>query len=135
MTAPPVFEILWDDIVIGTTLFEVGDPPMGVASGRFHANASYRDDHLIEMDRLSARFAGRLIPSISGVGIEDGFAEFGERYVTIFGVGHPLYDQLFPHNTAAYEALYPPEPRTGVMHFTTQAFRAAWSKLRWWLWH
>ena len=135
MTAPPVFEILWDDIVIGTTLFELGDPPMGVAFGAFHANDLYRAEQLIDMDRLSARFAGQAIPSVAGVEILDGFEEFGERHVTILGVGHPLYDQHFPHNTAAYEALYPPEPRTGVMHFIAQASRAAWSRLRRWLWH
>lgn len=130
----PVFEILWDDIVVGTTLFELGDPPMGVAFGHFQANASYRAEHLIEQDRLSARFASQVIPSVAGVEILDGFEEFGERQVTIFGVGHPLYNELFPHNTAAYEALYPPDPRTGLMHFIAQAFRAARSRCKGRLW-
>jgi hypothetical protein len=108
---------------------------MGVAFGNFQPNASYRaEQHLVDDERLSARFAGQAIPSVAGVEILDGFEEFGERHVTIFGVGHPLYDELFPHNAAAYEALYPTKPRTGLLHFIAQAFRAAWSRFRRFLW-
>lgn len=141
MTTEPVFEILWDDIVIGTTLFEQGAPPRlfergapptGVATGHFQANALFRDEHLIDMHRLSARFADRPIPSTGGVKILDAFKEFGDRHVTIFGVGHPLYEELFPHNVAAYNAIFPPRPRTGMMRFN-EVFRAAWSRSRRWL--
>lgn len=135
MTAQPVFQILWGDIVIGTTLFELGDAPMGVAYGDFQANAFYRAEYLTEMNRLSAQIDGRTVPSVGGVGIDDGFEEFGESLVTIFGVGYPLYEELFPHHVAAYDALYPPEPRTGVMRRIAAAFSAAWSRLRRWLWH
>jgi hypothetical protein len=51
------FEIIWDDVIIGTTSFEAGDPPMGVAFGSFLPNAAYRLEHLVDQGRLSARYA------------------------------------------------------------------------------
>ncbi|MCZ4500937.1 MAG: barnase inhibitor [Marmoricola sp.] len=133
MKTQPPFEVLWDDIVIGTTLFKLGDPPMGVAFGDFRPNASYRSEHLIDQDRLSARYEGEPVPSVGGVGILDGFEEFGERQVTIFGVGHPLYQKLFLHNVRAYQALFS-EGRSirGRLQLIAQTFRAAWGRCRRW---
>jgi hypothetical protein len=107
MTTERCFEILDGDTVIGTTAFEGGDSPMGVAYGDFEANSAYRLEHTDPRGNLTARFNGQLIPSAGGVGIEDMFDEIGERGVTIFGIDHMLYAELFPEHVAAYEALYP----------------------------
>ena len=101
------FEILDGDTVIGTTAFESGDSPMGVVYGSFEATSHYRLEHTAPDGNLTARIHGQLIPSAGGVGIDDLFDEIGERQVTIFGIDHALYAELFPEHIAAYEALYP----------------------------
>jgi hypothetical protein len=107
MTTERRFEILDEETVIGTTSFESGDPPMGVVHGAFEANSAYRLEHADRNGNLTARIGGQLIPSAGGVGIDDLFDEIGEREVTIFGIDHKLYAELFPEHVAAYEALYP----------------------------
>ena len=108
MHAERRFEILDADVVIGTTAFESGDSPMGVAYGSFEPTSAYRLEHASPDSGLVARIEGQLIPSAGGVGIDDLFEEIGERQVTIFGIDHALYAKLFPEHVAAYEALYPP---------------------------
>lgn len=100
---------------------------MGVAFGAFVPNAAYQPAHLVEQDRLSARYAGKSIPSIGGVAIEDGFEEFGERQVTIFGVGYPLYEQLFPEHRRVYDARYSSHGKLpDFLRTIAGAIRAAW---------
>jgi len=101
------FEILDGDVVIGTASFESGDPPMGVVYGNFEPTSSYRIEHTDRNGNLTARINGQRIPSAGGVGIDDMFEEIGERQVTIFGIDHQLYAELFPAHVAAYAALYP----------------------------
>lgn len=107
MTKERLFEILDGETVIGTTSFEGGDSPMGVVFGRFEPTSAYRPEHTDPHGNLTARVHGQLIPSAGGVGIDDLFDEIGERQVTIFGIDHQLYAELFPEHVAAYEALYP----------------------------
>ncbi len=98
------FEILYDDLIIGTTSFEFGDPPMGVAFGKFIPTSAYRRGDIADNNKLSARLAGRTIPS-EGVGIEDDFIGSGEIEVTILGVPNPLYDELFSDHVEVYKTL------------------------------
>lgn len=107
MTTERRFEILDGETVIGTTCFEGGDSPMGVVFGSFEPNSAYRLEHTDPHGNLTARIDGQLIPSAGGVGIVDLFDEVGEREVTIFGIDHRLYAELFPEHVAAYEALFP----------------------------
>ncbi len=104
MSSAGRFEILYDDIVIGTTSFEHGDPPMGVAFGRFTPTSAYRRDNITDNDRLSARTVGKPIIS-EGVGIADAAVELSEIEVTILGIPYPLYEELFPSHVEAYETL------------------------------
>ncbi|WP_158565507.1 hypothetical protein [Shinella sp. WSJ-2] len=54
-------------------------------------------------DTLNARLAGIPIPAGGGMYIEDYLEELGEITVTILGIDHVLYGELFPEHVAAYE--------------------------------
>jgi len=103
MSSADRFEILYENTVIGTTSFELGDPPMGVAFGKFTPTPAYRRDDITDNNQLSAWVAGRAIPA-EGLGIE-GTVESGEMEVTILGIPYPLYAELFPGHVEAYKAL------------------------------
>ncbi|MCA1407052.1 hypothetical protein I6F26_22030 [Ensifer sp. IC3342] len=100
------FEIYLDDVLIGMTSFERGDAPMGVAFGELTPTPSYRREQITEASILTAKLGGKSIPSNSGVIIEDYSEEEGEIQVTIVGIDHQLYEELFPQHVAAYEARY-----------------------------
>ena len=104
MSSADRFEILYDNVVIGTTSFELGDPPMGVAFGKFTPTSTYRRDDIADNNKLAARVAGTMIPS-EGLGIEDAADESGEIEVTILGIPYPLYEELFPDHVEAYDTL------------------------------
>jgi hypothetical protein len=92
---------------------------MGVAFGRFAPNSAYwafqpavvaafnaPQDHL----SLEVRLAdGRALPAQGGVQLMDASAEFGTdgMEVSVLGIGYPLYEELFPHHVAAYDAQFP----------------------------
>jgi hypothetical protein len=103
MSSVDRFEIRYKNTVIGTTSFELGDPPMGVAFGKFTPTSAYRRDDIAENSQLSAWAAGRQIPS-EGLGIE-GTVQSGEIEVTILGIPYPLYEELFPDHVEAYNTL------------------------------
>ncbi|WP_139015209.1 hypothetical protein [Xanthomonas cannabis] len=109
------FEILANSVLIGHTAFESGDPPMGVAFGRFFPIAAYetvqpaiiqREGREVEGMDFAVRIAsdGRVIECLA-VAITDCSAEFGAEglEVAVLGIGYPLYAELFPQHVAAYE--------------------------------
>ena len=95
---------------------EVGDPPMGVASGKFRPVPAYsvirseciaalgngRWDHL----SLSVMASdGRSLPAQGGVMILDSHElKPGEAEVHVAGIPYPLYEQLFPKHVELYYA-------------------------------
>ena len=106
-----MFEILCDEIPIGHSAFELGDPPMGVAFGRFIPLPAYSRIQAVciaaTMNRsqkqlvLAARQPnGSPLPS-QGVAIGD-LGE-GEIEVTAVGIPYPLYEQLVPKHIEAYQ--------------------------------
>lgn len=97
------FEIYAGETLIGTTSFEQGDPPMGVASGSMTPTQAYFSCCPKDPDNLNARLAGVPIPLVREIYIEDYLEDLGEIAVTILGIDHELYEELFPEHVAAYE--------------------------------
>nr|WP_314093378.1 hypothetical protein [uncultured Shinella sp.] len=97
------FEIYAGDTLIGTTSFELGDPPMGVACGEMTPTPAYSIEYSKAPDTLNARLASVPIPSVGGMYIEDYSEDLGEIAVTILGIAHELYEELFPEHVEAYE--------------------------------
>lgn len=114
----PRFEVFLGPTLVGHSDLELGDAPMGVAFGRFVPNSAYwafqstvvaafngPQDHL----SLEVRLAdGHVLPAQGGVQLMDASAEFGAEgmEVSVFGIGYPLYEELFPHHVAAYDAQF-----------------------------
>jgi hypothetical protein len=114
----PRFEVLSGSTVIGHSELEGGDPPMGVALGRFlplPAYASVQPAVLAAPEgsqahlALSVRMAGGpVLPSVGGVQLLDYSADLGLEGMEVYvlGIAYPLYDQLFPSHVAAYHAKF-----------------------------
>lgn len=113
----PQFAIYAREILVGHSMLEHGDPPMGVAFGVFIPNASYAtiqhecqtnhaDQSLLQLSAKTE--SGRQI-SCAGVGILDYSAEVDPSYVevNVLGIPYPLYGELFPHHVALYEQKFP----------------------------
>ena len=110
----PRFEVLAGDSVVGWSELEGSDPPMGTVGGRFFPLPAYESiqpmivaarDHSQAHLALTVRTAdGRLIPAQGGVQILDYSAELGADgiEVHVYGIGYPLYEELFPGRHAAY---------------------------------
>lgn len=112
----PRFEVFAGKTAIGYSELERGDPPMGVAMGRFIPLPEYEaiqpmvvaarnglQTHLA----LTVRTAeGQTIPAQGGVQINDYSAELGSQDIEVeaMGIGYPLYEELFPGRHAEYAA-------------------------------
>jgi hypothetical protein len=109
------FEVFSGTTLIGYSDLESGDPPMGVALGRFTPLPSYASIKKAvvaarERDQsdlcLSVRASnGLILPAQNGVQILDFSAELGaeELEVHVVGIGYPLYQELFPSHVKTYE--------------------------------
>lgn len=111
------FDVLWESLVVGSTELEHGDPPMGVATGRFHPSENYAllrercqlDGSVRSGLQLRVRHReGRIIDCAAGVFIEDSSEELGLEAieVSVLGIGHLLYEELFPQHVVAYDAMF-----------------------------
>lgn len=113
------FDIYSGESLIGWSQLEYGDPPMGVAFGKFVPAPGYeairsivaslygKDDSAL---RLSARLPdGTALEALGGVHVEDVSDEYGEegREVTVLGVTYPSYEVLFPEHVASYQRQFP----------------------------
>lgn len=108
------FEVFANSTAVGHSDLEKGDPPMGVAGGRFIPLPAYKtiqanvvaaretsQDHLT----LSVRtMDGHAIPAQGGVQIIDCSLELGADAIEVHvcGIGFPLYEELFPGRHTAY---------------------------------
>lgn len=111
----PRFEVLSDSTLIGYSELECGDPPMGVALGRFVPLPAYDSIKPLvvtssEGDQSHLHFSvqlagGSVLSAQGGVQLIDFSAELGPEglQVHVLGIGYPLYQELFPTHVAAYE--------------------------------
>ena len=111
-----MFAIYAKDILVGHSALEFGDPPMGVAFGKFFPADAYRQiQHECQSNHadqsglaLNARTpAGLAVPCV-GVSILEcaEVSEFEPAEVNVLGIPYPLYGELFPEHVAAYEQLF-----------------------------
>ena len=113
----PQFAIYAQEVLVGHSMLEHGDPPMGVAFGVFVPNAAYatiqRECQTNHADQsaldLSAQTESGTRISCAGVGILDYSAELDPPYVevNVLGIPYPLYGELFPHHVALYDQQFP----------------------------
>ena len=113
------FQITFNGVVIGHTDFEFGDPPMGVAFGRFDPTANYT--HFQSAFSSEPRIASLELRAITpdgvqiecaGLAVEDFSAEFGELeiQITALGISKPPYSKLFPQHVEQYDKQFPSAP-------------------------
>ena len=100
--------------LIGSSDLELGDPPMGVASGKFRATPAYsaiRGECIAALANgrwdplhLSVRADdGRFLPAQGGVMILDSQEiQPSEVEVHVAGIPYPLYEELFPKHVETY---------------------------------
>lgn len=112
------FEVFVGSIPIGHTELELGDPPMGVALGKFLPSPEYANlqpsivaagvGSQAHLSLRVCRSNGQELPAEGGVQILDCSAEMGADglEVHVLGIGYPLYGELFPHHVAAYDAQF-----------------------------
>jgi hypothetical protein len=109
------FEVKLGNEIMGFSELEGGDPPMGVASGRFVQTPAYASiqpyciehrDHWLSIPELMIGLAGGApIDCSGGVQIIDFSPELGEAGIEVHlnGVTNPPYSELFPHHLEAYK--------------------------------
>ena len=104
------FEILLGERLIGWTLFEQGDPPMGVAFGRFHPTVEIPDWSLptdAGAVPLRARHvSGLTLHPCSHVYLDGLLEDLESLEVAICGLDSDLYEQAFPHHVQAYHGRF-----------------------------
>ena len=110
------FKVFAGAVHIGHSLLESGDPPMGVAIGKFVPSPAYssvqsqcRAARELPQAHLNLTIAcpnGDRLPADNGISILDFSEELGEIEVHAYGIGYPLYGELFPQHVAAYEAQF-----------------------------
>jgi hypothetical protein len=116
-----MFGIFHGDVLIGLSELESGDPPMGVAFGRFepadafapmrNAMKPVRDGTGNEL-RDTRSLEGLCVRTADGIALvclHVDVCEYGEAdnplgwEVVCLGIEQPLYEELFPRHVKAYE--------------------------------
>jgi len=107
----PTFFIYSNDVLVGHSSLEFGDPPMGVAFGLFSPSQGYAairagcianhsdQTHLA----LTVRTGEQTLIACEGVCIMDCDDGPDSIEVNVLGISHPAYETLFPEHVAAYE--------------------------------
>lgn len=113
----PRFSIYSGPLLVGWSELEAGDPPMGVASGKFIPAAGYADIQAFASSsvgdksglRLTVRRDEEELQAQGGVHITDYSAELGADglEVEVLGIVRPPYESLFPEHVAAYARAFP----------------------------
>jgi hypothetical protein len=116
-----MFGIFHGDVLIGRSELESGDPPMGVAFGRFEPTDAFvalrnamkpaRDGAGKEQSdmRYLVGICARSTDGTALVCSHVEVCEYGEAdnplgwEVSCLGVEQPPYEELFPHHVKAYE--------------------------------
>jgi hypothetical protein len=107
------FAVYADGMLVGHSLLELGDPPMGVAFGVFLPTEAYseiahecRTNHADQSHlHLSVRTESGVVVPCAGVGIQDYSGDIDPPYieVNVLGIPYPLYGELFPEHVAHYD--------------------------------
>jgi hypothetical protein len=107
------FSIYSNNVLVGHSELEFGDPPMGVAFGKFEPSDAYANirqdcsnNHADQSNLyLSAQTPEGLVIPCASVGILDYSNELDESFieVNVLGIEYPMYEVLFPQHVAAYE--------------------------------
>lgn len=108
------FRVKLDEVIIGFTELEHGDPSMGCASGLFVPTPAYSSiqqyciDHLLDWKPIRlltiSLLDGDPIENVGGIQITD-FGpglEHQEIEISICGVVKPPYEELFPQHMEAH---------------------------------
>jgi hypothetical protein len=106
------YQVFIDNILIGHSDLECGDPPMGIASGHFFPLPVYTEfqSQFIPLRELSQSHLalavttsdGKIVPA-KCIAIFDYSEELDEIQVAVIGIEYLLYEELFPEHYAAYE--------------------------------
>jgi len=104
-----MFSIYSGATLVGTSMLEYGDPPMGVAFGRFIPDLGYsaiqsecKSNHQDQSNlHLSVKTPSGEIIRCAGVTILEAN---GDIEVNVLGISHPEYAELFPQHVRQYEA-------------------------------
>ena len=109
------YQLFANNELIGESNLEVGDPPMGVASGEFHPNKNYfKYQSLFESQNTEVlnlcvkSSSGQTLEPAGGIGVEDYSQEMGEQsiQINVLGLDSEVYVKLFPEHVAKYDALF-----------------------------
>lgn len=106
------FKVFSGATFVGSSNLEHGDPPMGVAFGRFFPAEGYAaiqsaciENHADQVVlRLTVKTPSGDTIQCAGVGILDYSPEVGEEgiEVNVLGISFPPYEELFPHHVSLY---------------------------------
>jgi hypothetical protein len=98
--------------IVGFSELEGGDPPMGMACGRFFPTEAYKSiqqhcnpEALQPIPNITVEDeGGRPIEHSGPVQVLDFGPEYGEEgiQVSVDGIPYPLYGELFPQHVAVY---------------------------------
>ena len=109
-----MFAIISRDQVLGYSELEQGDPPMGVAFGRFIPAEGFDafvrtvPPDIIDGDRvqiwnkLAARTSNGVVLQCAGVGIRYDLEGAHTCEVEVLGISSPPYQELFPRHVESY---------------------------------
>jgi len=98
------FDVVVDDVVVGWTALESGDPPIGVARGQLHPNDAYGDVKPGSSFRVRA-VGGEFLEPSAGVHVEDCSADSGADAIeiSVLGLDSAIYETYFAAHVRAYE--------------------------------
>lgn len=102
------YEVVAREGVIGWSELEFGDPPSGLAYGRFHPSDLYQPSTHAGPDAdLHARLEGsdEFFRASGGVFIEDLSPDHGPEgiEVSVIGLDADTYERYFPEHLTVYE--------------------------------
>lgn len=111
-----LFRIFYNGEWIGSSDLETGDPPMGVAMGRFfpepcyfeyqHIFRKFWDESQDHLDIVTVQPSGEILPA-SATRIDDHpEIEASDISVRVFGIEADLYKELFHGHWDAYNNSY-----------------------------
>lgn len=121
---PKRYNILLDDLIIGTTVLEKADAPMGVVFGQIQFNNiisgydffkkyclennidlayEYPEDKLISTRTIeNLKVINENGIEINGIGNQISGMDGDEFEITLEGVSYPFYEEEFPQHVKAY---------------------------------